>query len=325
MLCYLEGQTHEEAARRLRCSAGSVRGRLDRARQKLKRPADPPRPGAGRGTGRAGRRLRGRIGGRSGSRSSPATVATLARAATATAILGSSSAALELADAVFQTMGAAKLRLAVLLIVGIVATGSLSLGLALEPIDPRHPAGPISPAARSPRAPVADDKDITVTGRVLDGDGQPLAGARVAQGSDLRGLKRIKEATSDAAGRFVLPGLPPGPTVLTVEAPGHAPDLMSLERWPRLAAGRIPARPGAYDSRPDRRRPRQADRRRADRRRRMARTPLAPLADPDRRRRAIPLGQCAGRPGHDRPGHARVQREAFLVSHARRGREDRSP
>ena len=36
VLCYLEGRTHEEAARRLRCSAGSVRGRLDRARQKLK-------------------------------------------------------------------------------------------------------------------------------------------------------------------------------------------------------------------------------------------------------------------------------------------------
>ncbi len=36
VLCYLEGRTHEEAARKLRCSAGSVRGRLDRARQKLK-------------------------------------------------------------------------------------------------------------------------------------------------------------------------------------------------------------------------------------------------------------------------------------------------
>ena len=35
VLCYLEGQSHEEAARRLRCTAGSVRGRLDRARQKL--------------------------------------------------------------------------------------------------------------------------------------------------------------------------------------------------------------------------------------------------------------------------------------------------
>ena len=36
VLCYLEGMTHVEAASRLRCSVGSVRGRLDRARQKLK-------------------------------------------------------------------------------------------------------------------------------------------------------------------------------------------------------------------------------------------------------------------------------------------------
>ena len=30
VLCYLEGRSHDEAARRLRCSTGSVRGRLDR-------------------------------------------------------------------------------------------------------------------------------------------------------------------------------------------------------------------------------------------------------------------------------------------------------
>src|SRR5207302_7095216 len=37
VLCYLEGQTHEEAARRLRCTSGVVRGRLDRARARLRR------------------------------------------------------------------------------------------------------------------------------------------------------------------------------------------------------------------------------------------------------------------------------------------------
>jgi RNA polymerase sigma factor (sigma-70 family) len=31
VLCYLEGRTHEEAARRLRCSAGGVRGRICKA------------------------------------------------------------------------------------------------------------------------------------------------------------------------------------------------------------------------------------------------------------------------------------------------------
>ena len=36
VLCYLEGQTHEQAARRLQCTEGVVRGRLDRARERLK-------------------------------------------------------------------------------------------------------------------------------------------------------------------------------------------------------------------------------------------------------------------------------------------------
>ncbi len=36
VLCYLEGQTHEQAACRLNCTEGAVRGRLDRARERLK-------------------------------------------------------------------------------------------------------------------------------------------------------------------------------------------------------------------------------------------------------------------------------------------------
>ena len=48
VLCYLEGRTQEEAARRLRCTAGSVRGRLDRAREKLRMRLLPrPVPAAG--------------------------------------------------------------------------------------------------------------------------------------------------------------------------------------------------------------------------------------------------------------------------------------
>lgn len=34
--CYLEGQTNEEAASRLRCPVGTVKGRLSRAREKLR-------------------------------------------------------------------------------------------------------------------------------------------------------------------------------------------------------------------------------------------------------------------------------------------------
>ena len=87
VLCYLEGRTHEEAARRLRCSAGSVRGRLDRARQKLKDRLTRRglAPAAGLAALSAGAEV--------GRAAVPAplvagTVATLARAATATAITG---------------------------------------------------------------------------------------------------------------------------------------------------------------------------------------------------------------------------------------------
>ena len=54
----------------------------------------------------------------------------------------------------------------------------------------------------------------------------------------------------------------------------------------------------------------------------MARASLAPMEDPDRRRRAIPVGRRAGRRRPDRPGPARVQGEAVLDGHARRARAD---
>ena len=73
-----------------------------------------------------------------------------------------------------------------------------------------------------------------MTGRVLDEAGRPIAGARVAQGSDLRGHEAIGEATTDSAGRFTMPGVPPGALILTVQAPGHAPDLKSLTAGPGL-------------------------------------------------------------------------------------------
>ena len=42
VLCYLEGQTHEQAVR-LRCTEGAVRGRLDRVARAAQDSADPPR------------------------------------------------------------------------------------------------------------------------------------------------------------------------------------------------------------------------------------------------------------------------------------------
>ncbi len=237
VLCYLEGRTHEEAARRLRCSAGSVRGRLDRAREKLRDRLTR------RGLAPAAGLTALAAGGEAASAGVvvPAsllaeTVATLARAATASAVWATgSTAALELAEGVFRSMFLAKLKLAAILVVGILALGALPLVVALEPRGPAKAARDDPARAGGASAP-ARVQGITVTGRVLDEAGQPIAGARVARGSDLRGQEAVGEVTTDAAGRFAMQGVSPGGLVLTVQAPGHAPDLMSL----RAGAGMAP-------------------------------------------------------------------------------------
>src|SRR5262249_35088195 len=66
-----------------------------------------------------------------------------------------------------------------------------------------------------------------VTGRVLDRDGRPIAGARVARGSD-RDRAPFAVTTTDAQGRFTFEDVPAGELVLTVQAGGHAPDLKTL-------------------------------------------------------------------------------------------------
>ncbi len=112
VLCYLEGRTHEEAARRLRCSAGSLRGRLDRARRTLQDRL------ARRGVAPAAGLAALAAGGEASAAAVPAplvvaTVATLARAATARAVSAAGSAtALELANGVFRAMVVAQLKVA---------------------------------------------------------------------------------------------------------------------------------------------------------------------------------------------------------------------
>ena len=56
VLCYFEGLTHDEAASRLGCPLGTVKGRLSRARDLVAPALDPPR----RGSFRRGARLAAR-------------------------------------------------------------------------------------------------------------------------------------------------------------------------------------------------------------------------------------------------------------------------
>jgi RNA polymerase sigma factor (sigma-70 family) len=220
VLCYLEGHTHEQAASRLRCTEGAVRGRLDRARERLKNRLTR------RGVAPSAGLIAASLSADMASASVPpswiaATVATLGRAATARAVVTTVSAvARELADGVFRAMILAKLRTAASFTAAAAVILAVSMVVLLGRSD-SHARDPESAADTKP----ADATDVT--GRVLDRDGRPIAGARVARGSD-RDKALFAVTTTDAQGRFTFEDVPAGELVLTVQAGGHAPDLKTL-------------------------------------------------------------------------------------------------
>lgn len=79
-----------------------------------------------------------------------------------------------------------------------------------------------------------------VTGRVLDGDNRPIAGARVTSGTD-RSREPIAEATTDAQGWYTIHDVPNGKWILTVQARGHAPSFseLTIEREPPFIEFRL--------------------------------------------------------------------------------------
>ncbi len=97
---------------------------------------------------------------------------------------------------------------------------------------------PPEPALDEPAAPAREG--LTVTGRVVDSQGEPIAGARVLAASsgsfgmfaglplDVRGAgtvgwMKLRETTSRGDGRFELEGLRPGSLRLAVRSPGRVP------------------------------------------------------------------------------------------------------
>ncbi len=74
--------------------------------------------------------------------------------------------------------------------------------------------------------------------------GRPIAGARVAMGSDLRGLEAVPEAVTDAEGRFVLHNVPRGSIILTAQAQGRAPDLKWVNPGPEMSRVEFRLGPG---------------------------------------------------------------------------------
>ena len=66
-------------------------------------------------------------------------------------------------------------------------------------------------------------KGLTVTGRVVDGAGRPVRGARALFGPEYLGTPGPPRGTTNERGEFTLENCEPGPSIITVQAEGFAP------------------------------------------------------------------------------------------------------
>jgi RNA polymerase sigma factor (sigma-70 family) len=219
VLCYLEGLTRDEAAARLGIPLATLHTRIDRARKRLH--AVLTRAGCTLGVGLLALAV-----------SSPASASSprLVQSILANASGSFPAAVGELAKGVAVNGLYRKLVLALAAVIVValgVGLGSLNTstagqspaGAAPEPAEQQPPKGAAAKPAR---------KETTLTGRVLNPDGKPLAAAQLLAGrlDDLKEsamlafttrLVELKEVgTSGADGTF------------TVQVPaGHAPTLIA--------------------------------------------------------------------------------------------------
>ncbi len=210
VLCYFEGLTLDEAARRLRWPAGTVRSRLARARDKLRRGLTR------RGVVLPAAALAAALGPRSASaRISSHLCDATTRAAiqfaagqTARGVAPTSTAVL--AQEVLRSMVINKLRLSLLtvLLLGAVATGAGLLGRSLAMMnEPKRPqAGQQLEVSPNGPSQAAAPGRMFVVGRVLDPQGKPAANASVIVYAvpRLRRMTAIGQAATDGSGRFQL-------------------------------------------------------------------------------------------------------------------------
>jgi RNA polymerase sigma factor (sigma-70 family) len=219
VLCYFEGLSLAEAAARLRCPAGTVHSRLDRAKEKLRRGL------LRRGIALSGPALAASLAPRSASAPIPpllcdstarAAIAFATRRATGCAL---SAPAAALAQEVARTMLAQKLT-AVALSLLLMATVGAVVVQASRP----HAAGAGAGGAPAPpdRPPATDDAPrpapgrMLIVGRIHDPNGKPVPGAVVGVFTRFRSpvvgtdddtkpwLTLLGQGRSDGDGRFRL-------------------------------------------------------------------------------------------------------------------------
>ncbi len=232
VLCYLEGLTQDQAARRLVCPVGTIESRLHRARERL----------------RLGLTRRGLA---PIALSSAALAAATARAevppslAAATVALAARGGLVGMVPAVAALVGHSlrSMRMIKVAWVGLVAM-ALGMGLVVAGAGVGPSRKPQAPAAKvqtpgAQKAKVKAETGRAIEGTVRDPLGKPIAGATVVVGLDYIAKANHHVVESDKDGRFAWP-VPDGEVSIFLAAykKGLAPT--TTERW-------IPA-----DKRPDR-------------------------------------------------------------------------
>ncbi len=218
VLCYFEGLTLDEAAHRLRWPVGTLRSRMARARDRLRRGLDR------RGFAMSSVAIAASLG---GSRAARAAISPLLRDSTTRAAIafaarypvssaGRHAPAAAIAQEVLRTMLVTRIKTAVSLLPIVLTAAVVLAGWLSRPQAVAQDSRPISKAAaaRSPvdEAPaIAAKGRMTVVGRVLDPEGRPVLNAAVMVHAASKEVDdrptagmpaSLGLATSDAGGKF---------------------------------------------------------------------------------------------------------------------------
>jgi RNA polymerase sigma factor (sigma-70 family) len=191
VLCYLEGLTVHEAARRLCCSHGTIRSRMARAREKLRRALSR------RGVVLPAAALAAALEARSASASVSSCLCEVTTRASFRFAAGqpTASVATAVAREVLSSMLAHQVKLIALTVLcaGVIAAGTGYVNRAQSiqaeqapklpartpPFIARTDVKDQEPTRPAPSAGPTDHGRMTISGRVLDPDGKPAAGAQL--------------------------------------------------------------------------------------------------------------------------------------------------